>query len=108
MTNYHFHGDVDMSIELNKETWVWLIVQNPEKEASFLGQHDTTNNIRFVPTFLDKDSALMCMNQLTKDESNDYEPQAIFYDELLRYIDAHNYIIYVLDKKGGILDKIAP
>ncbi len=97
-----------MSIELNKTTWIWLIVQNPEKEASFLGQHDTTNNIKFIPTFLDKESALMCMNQLIKDESNDYEPQAMFYDELLVYADANDFIIYMLDKKGSILDKIAP
>lgn len=97
-----------MSIELTKETWIWLIVQNPEKEASFLGQHDTTNDIRFIPAFLEKESALMCMNQFTKDESNDYEPQAIFYDELLRYADDKNFLIYILDKKGGILDTIAP
>ena len=97
-----------MSIELNKDTWIWVIVQNPENKSTFLGQHDTTNNIKFIPAFLDKESALMCMNQLTKDESETYEPQALFYDELLRYSAENGFLIYILDNKGNILDKIAP
>ncbi len=97
-----------MSIVLNKDTWVWTIIQNPEKKSSFLGQHDTTNDIKFIPTFLDKESALMCMNQFTKDENCEYEPQALFYDDLLSHANENNFIIYILDKKGVIIDKIAP
>jgi hypothetical protein len=97
-----------MSIELNKDTWIWVIVQNPEKKASFLGQHDTENDIKFIPAFLEKEAALMCMNQLTKDESDTYEPQTLFYDDLLRYCNENVFLIYLLDNKGRILDKIAP
>lgn len=97
-----------MSVELNKDTWVWLIVQGTDKNTSFLGQHDTTNDIKFIPTFLEKEAALMCMNQLTKDTTETYEPQAIFYDELLNYSHENNFLIYILDNKGAILDKIAP
>ena len=97
-----------MGIVLNKDTWVWAIIQNPEKKSSFLGQHDTTNDIKFIPAFLDKESALMCMNQFTKDETLAYEPQALFYDDLLSHADENNFIIYLLDNKGAIIDKIAP
>ncbi len=97
-----------MSITLEKDTWMWAIIQNPEKKSSFLGQHDTTNDIKFIPAFLDKESALMCLNQLIKDESLSYEPQALFYDDLLSQAAANNFIIYILDNKGAIIDKIAP
>lgn len=97
-----------MPTELNTDTWLWVIVQNPEKNPGFLGQHDTKTNIKFIPAFLEKDAALMCMNQLVKNQSLDYQPQAIFYDELLRYVDENNFFIYILDKTGNIIDKINP
>lgn len=97
-----------MKKKLTNDTWIWTIIQNPGKNESFLGQHDETNDIKFVPAFYTKESALMCINQLIKDDSLKYEPQAIFYDELMRYVSENGFLIFILDEKGSIVDKIAP
>ncbi|MBU1171644.1 MAG: hypothetical protein KKD44_18990 [Proteobacteria bacterium] len=93
---------------LKNETWVWAIIQNPEKNESFLGQYDETNNIRFIPAFYSKDASVRCINQLKKDESLVYESQAILYEDLVNYTKQNGFLIFFLDDKGKILDKIAP
>lgn len=97
-----------MNTVLSDDTWVWTIIQEPEKSAEILGQHDTTNDIKFIPTFLDKDSALICLNRFTKNESSEFEPQAIFYSDLLVYAGKNGFILYILDKNGEFIDKVAP
>ncbi len=97
-----------MTFQLTNETWVWVIIQNPEKQSSYLGQHDTTNDIKFLPFFEDKESALMCLNQFSKDESFVYEAQAVLYEDLITHAKNVNFIIYFLDKKGAIIKKIDP
>lgn len=92
--------------DLTKESWVWTIVQNPGRNESFLGQHDATNDIRFVPTFYDKESALRCLNSFSKDNSSTYEPQAVILEDLLNYTNKNGFIIFLLDNDGKILEKL--
>lgn len=93
--------------DLKPDSWIWAIVQNPGKKESFLGQHDATNDIRFVPAFYEKESALRCLNSLVKDKSFDYEPQAVILEDLLDYSKKQGFLIFILDHEGKILDKIS-
>lgn len=93
--------------ELTPESWVWAIVQNPGSNESFLGQQDATNDIKFVPAFYDKDSALRCMNGFSKEASSTYEPQAVILEDLLSYTNKHGFIIFLLDNEGKILEKLS-
>ena len=43
--------------QIKDTTWVWAIVQDPEGNEQFLGQHDEKNNVSFVPFFLEKEEA---------------------------------------------------
>ena len=93
--------------KLNPETWIWAIVQNPGNNESFLGQHDKTNDIRFIPAFYDKDTALRCIDMFNKDKSIEKnEPQAILVEDLVNYATENGFLIFILDKNGKILDKI--
>lgn len=97
-----------MSKKIKNDTWIWAIIENPGKNESFLGQHDETNQIKFIPAFFEKESALRCINLFQKDESLDYEPQAILYEELMEYVSRNGFMIFMLDDKGKITDKIPP
>jgi hypothetical protein len=104
------HPDMNASLSqpLNHETWVWVIVQNPEKNESILGQLDQASQVRFIPTFYSKDACLMCINMLRKDELQTYEPQAIIYEDLSDYARRNDFMMFFLNDKGAILDKVAP
>ncbi|GAB6097695.1 hypothetical protein JCM14469_39490 [Desulfatiferula olefinivorans] len=92
----------------DKETWVWAIVQNPGSNESILGQQEQASGVRFVPAFYSKDACLMSINMLRKDEAQTYESQAIMYEDLSAYASRNDFMIFFLDEKGKILDKIAP
>ncbi len=93
--------------DLTPESWIWAIVENPGRSESFLGQYDETNDIRFVPAFYDKESALRCMNSFSKNKASVYEAQAVIFEDLLNYTKKQGFIIFILDNEGKILDKLS-
>ena len=97
-----------MSIELKKDQWVWVVIQDPEKNPQYLGQHDETRNISYIPVFLEKDHALQCMNLLIKDKSLKYESQAVFYGDLTKDAKENGFLILILDGEGKSLEWIQP
>lgn len=94
--------------KLQNDTWIWAIVENPDKNESFLGQHDKTNDIKFVPAFMTKEASLMCINLIAKNDALTYEPQAIFLEDLKNYCRPNGFMIFMLNEKGEIIDKISP
>ncbi|MFW6148222.1 MAG: hypothetical protein ACOC6B_07520 [Thermodesulfobacteriota bacterium] len=97
-----------MSINIQADQWVWVIVQDPEKDAQFLGQHDEHLDISYIPMFLEKEDALQCLNLLTRDKKKKYEAQAIQYDQLAHDAAENGFMLFVLNNAGEILDKITP
>jgi hypothetical protein len=93
--------------DLKPESWIWAIVENPGRGESFLGQHDETNDIRFVPAFYDKESALRCMNSFSKNKASAYEAQAVILEDLLNYSKKQGFIVFMLDNEGKIIDKLS-
>lgn len=97
-----------MKKTITMETWIWVIVQNPGKNESFLGQMDSESGVRFIPAFYSKEDSLMCINRFSKNESMVYEPQAVLYEDLITYTKNNGFLIFFLDQKGAILDKVSP
>ncbi|MDM8526046.1 hypothetical protein QUF80_21950 [Desulfococcaceae bacterium HSG8] len=97
-----------MSKLVNKDSWVWVVIQNPEGEAKVLGQHDDESDVSFIPTFLEKDEALKCYNSLVFEKGPKYEVQAVLYEELLNDAAENSFIIFILNGSGKILDKVSP
>lgn len=92
-------------MELEQDTWVWVIVQDPGGNEMFLGQHDELNDISFIPAFLEKQDALEVLERLVRDEDKKYEVQAIKYDLLTRYGEENGFVIFILNSKGEILSR---
>ncbi|MBI9082915.1 MAG: hypothetical protein JEZ11_04910 [Desulfobacterales bacterium] len=93
-----------MPRQIDNTTWIWTIVMDPEKEAQILGQNDTRDDISFIPAFLNKEDAQQGLIQLHCERGRKYEPQAMLYEDLLRYALDSQFLIYLLDGDGKILD----
>jgi len=97
-----------MSDQIKPDTWVWVFVQDPEKNQEILGQRDEENDISFVPMFQSKEEALQCLNFLKRQPGRKYEAQAILYEELVRYTAENQFVIFLTDGEGLVKERIAP
>lgn len=97
-----------MGASLKNDQWVWVIIQDPEKNPKYLGQHDETKEISYIPVFMEKDHALQCMNLFKKDQSLKYEAQAVFYGEIVKDAKENGFLILILDGDGKTVELIQP
>jgi len=95
-------------MKIDRDQWVWVVVQDPDKDEQMLGQHDSEQNISFIPIFMDKEAGQECLQYLVRDEGKRYELQATLYAELERHSEENGFRLYVLSKSGEILEKIRP
>ena len=96
---------MDNQIEIEKDQWVWVIVQDPGKEEQFLGQHDPESDLSFIPVFLDKEEANKGLTHLNRDEKLKYESQAIIFEEISDHAADQGFKLIVLDGEGNVLKK---
>jgi len=97
-----------MTAELNSNTWIWVIVQNPGGDEQFLGQYDDSKDISFIPAFYEKDIANQCLGRLITEKGKKYESQAILFEELAKDAAQHGFLIFMLNADGEILEEISP
>ena len=97
-----------MKKELKADTWVWVVVQNPGTDEQFLGQYYEDQNVSFIPAFFEKEEAQQCLIHMTTNKKDKYEVQAVFFKELAEDAGKHDFMIFMLNANGEILEKIAP
>jgi hypothetical protein len=97
-----------MTIEINATSWVYVLVQNPGSDEQIVGQKDIASDIAFIPTFLDKDSAMQGAVHMVKEKGKKFEIQAIIYEDLATYAAQGEFFLFVLNSDGQIIDKRAP
>jgi hypothetical protein len=88
--------------------WIWVVVLDPGENEQFLGQHDHEKEISYIPTFLEKEEALQSLEHLAREQGHKYEVQAIQYEELARNAAENGFMLFILNAKGEILEKIKP
>lgn len=98
----------EMAQQYDAQTWVYVMVQNPDKDDQIVGQVDAENNISFIPMFTDKESATQGMIHMAKERGKKYEIQAIMFEDLEKYAAESQFLIFVLDDEGKVIDKRAP
>ena len=97
-----------MSKLIQGNPWLWIVVLDPGGNEQFLGQQYKEEDISFIPTFLEKDEALECLDHLTRNEEKKYEVQAIQYKELAHDAVEHGFMLFILNGAGEVLEKIKP
>lgn len=90
----------------DENTWVWVVIENPNKDEKIVGQLDEKSGISFIPTFESKENGLMCVNLLAREPGKTYEPQAILFGELTAHAKENGFMIFFLDGTGRIMEKI--
>ncbi len=88
--------------------WVWVLIQDPERNEQFLGQHDEELNVSFIPFFLKKEEALSGLHVLSHEKDLKYEAQAIRYRTLAENAAQNGFQLFMLDGQGLILEKLVP
>ena len=97
-----------MPTHIKKEQWVYVVVQDPNKNAQYLGQQEKDTGISFIPVFLEKEDALMCLNLMARDKQTPVEVQAVIYEDLVGQAAAAGFRLYLLNKAGEVIEKISP
>jgi hypothetical protein len=97
-----------MSTQLKKDQWVYVVVQNPNSNAQYLGQEEEETGASFIPIFLEKEDALMCLNLMARDKQTPVEAQAVIFEELAGQAATGGFKLYLLNKAGEIIEKITP
>lgn len=97
-----------MTKPIDAAQWVYVVVQNPGKGETIVGQHDADHNINFIPVFKDRDTALQGVTQMVKEPGQAFEIQAIIYEDLLHYAVEGRFLLFFLDGSGHILSKVGP
>ena len=92
-------------MELEKDTWLWVIVQDPGGNEMFLGQYEREKDISFIPAFYEKEDAKRSLDLIHKDETLKYELQAIKYGLLDQYCRENNFAVFICNAAGEILSK---
>ena len=97
-----------MKNKLTPDTWIWVVVQNPGAGEQLLGQEYQDQKVSFIPAFFEKEAAQQCLFQLTTNKGDKHEVQAILYDELVQAAAKNDFMIFILNADGQILEKIKP
>jgi hypothetical protein len=92
-------------MEPEQDTWIWIIVQDPGDNESFLGQYDEVNDVSFIPAFLKKQDALDVLEKLDRDKDKKYEVQTIKYGLLTGYGEEKGFAVFVINSMGEILNR---
>jgi len=97
-----------MQKKIKPDTWIWVVIQNPGANEQFLGQEYEDQNLPFIPAFFEKEDARQCLVHMTTNRGDKYEVQAISYDELVQSAAKNDFMIFMLNSDGEILEKIKP
>jgi dolichyl-phosphate-mannose--protein O-mannosyl transferase len=97
-----------MSRLIDENRWVWVLIQSKNGQEEIVGQHYEGEDISFIPAFLNKDDAMMSYNNFTLAPDSKAEVQAIRYKGLTAQASQNGFLIFILNGKGEILDKVSP
>ena len=96
-----------MGENIKKDTWLWVVVQDPDGKAEIIGQQDKEADVAFIPTFKSKEEAYQCFNLLARPAGKKTEVQAIIYEDLKQYAAEGGFMIFILNGQGEVQEKIA-
>jgi hypothetical protein len=95
-----------MSKAIEKDQWVWVVIQDPGGVEQFLGQQDAKNDETFIPVFLEKEEAQQGLSFLVREKGLKYEVQAILYEDLSQRAGEYGFMLFLLNGAGEVLEKI--
>ena len=84
--------------------WVYVVVCDPEKNATFLGLHNTKEKIDFIPAFETKEAANDNFLSLPREKGKKYEIQAVLLEELYADAEKNGFVVAIVDNDGNVVE----
>ncbi|MBU4316785.1 MAG: hypothetical protein KKF30_05875 [Proteobacteria bacterium] len=97
-----------MTSLIDGNPWMWVIIDDNPGNEQYVGQEDEQTGVAFIPAFLTKEEALKGYNLIKRERTRKYEVQAVRFKELSKDCLDHQFVIFLLDGEGTVLEKIAP
>ncbi len=94
-----------MEEKASSQGWVYVVVCEPEKEASFLGLHDNEKKVDFIPAFESKEAANDCFLSMPREKGKKYEIQAVHIEELFKDAEENGFVVAMLDSDGKVINQ---
>ena len=94
-----------MEEKASSKGWVYVVICEPESEASFLGLHDKEKQIDFIPAFESKEAANDCFLSLPREKGKKYEIQAVHIEELFEDAEKNGFVVAMLDSDGNVINE---
>lgn len=89
----------------SEKGWVYVVVCDPEKDATFLGLHNKEKKIDFIPAFETKDAANDNFLSLPREKGKKYEIQAVLLEELQADAEKNGFVVAIIDNEGNVDEK---
>jgi hypothetical protein len=89
----------------SEKGWVYVVVGDPEKNATFLGLHNKEKKIDFIPAFETKEAANDCFLSLPREKGKKYEIQAVLLEELYADAEKNGFVVAIIDNDGNVVDE---
>lgn len=97
-----------MAEKLSAESWVWVVVMDPEADPQYLGQQEKGTDVAYIPTFRSKEDAQQGVASLSLSRGRKIEIQAVMYDQICEDAAANGFHLFIVDADGAIVEKISP
>ncbi|MBW2344328.1 MAG: hypothetical protein JRF53_10030 [Deltaproteobacteria bacterium] len=91
---------------IKDDQWVWVVIQDPGGNEQFLGQKDEEKGLSFIPIFLEKEEAEQGLTLMARDASRKYEVHAILFEDLSQRASENGLMLFVVNGKGEVIEKI--
>jgi hypothetical protein len=95
-------------MQIEKDTWVYVVVQNPGGDEQIAGQRDEAHDIAFIPAFKQKETAQQGLLQMAREKGGRYEVHAILFEDLVQHAAKGPFCIFFLDDSGHISERYSP
>ena len=97
-----------MAANLSAESWVWVIVVDPEANPQYLGQQEEETGTAYIPVFRSKEDAQQGVVSLSISKGKKIEIQAVMYDHICEDAAPNGFQLFIVDADGAIVEKISP
>ncbi len=94
-----------MEEKASSKGWVYVVVCEPEREATLLGLHDNEKKVDFIPAFESKEAANDCFLSLPREKGKKYEIQAVHIEELFKDAEENGFVVAMLDSNGKVINE---
>ncbi|HMK64393.1 MAG TPA: hypothetical protein VK564_01280 [Thermodesulfobacteriota bacterium] len=96
-----------MTISISKQTWVFAVINKGDEDERLTGFQDKNGGV-FIPVLKTNKEAEIFLDTIPWEPGRRYEVQSIIFEDVLKYARENGSLVYLVNKKGEILEREIP